>query len=80
MKLDFFAVSLPDLMIFDDDLKQRNIIHCDYLMGLGWLGLGELEKTRKHFHDVLEADPSHLGVRTHMPMLLVIPAEHSKLP
>lgn len=80
MKLDFFAVSLPDLMIFDDDLKQRNIIHCDYIMGLGWLGLGELEKTRKHFHDVLEADPSHLGVRTHMPMLLVIPAEHSKLP
>src|SRR4051794_28633258 len=28
IKIDYFAVSLPDLMIFDDDLNVRNNIHC----------------------------------------------------
>ncbi|MDR0792174.1 MAG: DUF5107 domain-containing protein, partial [Chitinophagaceae bacterium] len=39
MKIDYFAVSLPDLLIFDADLNQKNKAHCLYLKGLGSLGL-----------------------------------------
>ena len=28
VKIDYFAVSLPDLLIWEDDLNKRNIIHC----------------------------------------------------
>ena len=38
--IDYFAVSLPDLAIWEDDLNIRNQIHCHYVMGLGNLGLG----------------------------------------
>ena len=38
VKIDYFAVSLPDLVIFDDDLNKRNKIHCLYMEGLGYLG------------------------------------------
>ncbi|GHU88639.1 hypothetical protein FACS1894155_03900 [Bacteroidia bacterium] len=42
-KIDYFAVSLPDLAIWDDDLNERNRIHCRHVMALGLLGLGEKE-------------------------------------
>ena len=40
INIDYFAVSLPDLLVFDADLDLRNNVHCLYLMGLGNLGLG----------------------------------------
>jgi len=43
-RIDYFAVSLPDLAIWDDDLNHRNQIHCNYVMKLGHLGLGDTEK------------------------------------
>jgi len=36
IKMDYFAVSLPDLLIWEDDLTFRNRIHCLYLQGLGY--------------------------------------------
>ena len=39
-KMDYFAVSLPDLLIWEDDMDKKNRIHCNYLMALGHLGLG----------------------------------------
>lgn len=39
-EIDYFAVSLPDLLIFDEDLEERNRIWCRYLMALGEYGLG----------------------------------------
>jgi len=38
-KLDYFAVSLPDLQIWDDDLNKRNHQNCLNLIKLGELGL-----------------------------------------
>lgn len=43
-RIDYFAVSLPDLAIWEDDLDKRNRIHCNYVMGLGCLGLREMGK------------------------------------
>ncbi|MBC8003999.1 MAG: tetratricopeptide repeat protein [Verrucomicrobia bacterium] len=41
-KLDYFAVSLPDLQIWDVDLTQRNYKSCLNLIGMGRLGLSQL--------------------------------------
>lgn len=69
VKTDFFAVSLPDLMIFTDDLSKRNTIHCYYLMGLGHLGLGEYEIAMNCFDKILVAEPAHTGVYIHLKLL-----------
>jgi len=69
VKLDFFAVSLPDLMIFDDDRVERNNIHCYYLMGLGNLGLKKYAVAEENFNKALEFDPAHLGVRLHLGLM-----------
>jgi tetratricopeptide (TPR) repeat protein len=69
VKMDYFAVSLPDFLVFDDDLSQRNQIHCHYMMGLGYLGLGEMEKAREHFTAVLALDANHVGTAVHQQML-----------
>jgi len=42
-KLDYFAVSLPDLQIWDDDLIKRNRQNCLNLIALGELGLSKIE-------------------------------------
>ena len=62
--IDYFAVSLPDLLVFDADLDLRNRVHCLYLMGLGYLGLGNgnTEKAEALFEEVLELDVNHQGV------------------
>lgn len=65
VKIDYFAVSLPDLSIFDDDLSRRNKIHCLYLMGLGHLGLENLAKAADCFGQALQMEPAHLGCVTH---------------
>ena len=58
-KIDYFAVSLPDLAIWEEDLNVRNQIHCNYVMGLGHLGLGHLDKAREFLSNVLKLDSNH---------------------
>lgn len=62
VKIDYFAVSLPDLLIWEDDLNRRNQIHCNWVMGLGYLGLNEKEKARKFLDKVRELDINHQGL------------------
>lgn len=59
VKIDYFAVSLPDLLIWDDDLNVRNLIHCNLVMGLGYLGLGDTEQARKFLSEVIRLDINH---------------------
>ncbi len=61
IRIDYFAVSLPDMLVFDVDLNQRNIQHCNYLIGLGYIGLGYFEKGIDHLDKVLRSDNSHQG-------------------
>lgn len=63
MKPDFFAVSLPDFLIFDDDADARNKAHCYYLMGLANLGLEEYTKARENFDKALSFDYNHQNAR-----------------
>ena len=72
IKLDYFAVSLPDLLIWEDDLTFRNKIHCHYMLGLGNLGLGEIAKAKKHLLEAAKMDVNHQGVQVHLPMINLI--------
>ena len=68
-KMDYFAVSLPDLQIWEDDMDKKNRIHCHYLMGLGHLGLGNEAKAKQHFDIAAEMDNNHQGVQIHRNMV-----------
>jgi tetratricopeptide (TPR) repeat protein len=68
VKIDYFAVSLPDFLVFEDDLNKRNVVHCRYMMGLGYLGRQEFERARAEFSQVLKLDINHLGARVHLEM------------
>ena len=59
VKIEYFAVSLPDFLIFEDDLNVRNQAHCYYLIGLGYLGLDRREEAVKYFDRALSFDPNH---------------------
>ncbi|MCJ8014649.1 DUF5107 domain-containing protein [Paenibacillus sp. KQZ6P-2] len=65
-KIDYFAVSLPDFLVFEDDLTKRNEIHCHYMMGLGHLGLGQLQEAEKHLKQALTLEPHHQGAAQHL--------------
>ena len=55
-EIDYFAVSLPELQIWDDDLNIRNQIHCNYVMALGYSGLGDHEKAEYFYAQVKALD------------------------
>lgn len=62
MKPDYFAVSLPDLLVWDGDMNVTNRVHCLYMMALGHYGLGNQKKADKYLHEVLSLNPNHLGI------------------
>jgi len=68
VKIDYFAVSLPNLLIFDDDLNLRNTIHTYFLQGLGMLGLHQFDAAQAMFAKVLELDVTHAGAKAHLAM------------
>ena len=60
--MDYFAVSLPDLLIWEDSLDARNRLHCNLMMALGHYGLGNMEKAGKFISEVEKEDPCHQGI------------------
>ncbi len=68
MKNDFFAVSLPDFLIFDDDMNQKNKAHCHYLMGLANLGFADHAEAKKQFEQALTYDYNHQNCRIYLEM------------
>ena len=61
--MDYFAVSLPDLLIWDDSLDTKNIIHCKYMLALGYYGMGDTEKALKFLEEVESLDINHQGIQ-----------------
>lgn len=57
--MDYFAVSLPDLLIWDDDLQTRNEVHCSLMLALGYLGLGDSLMAEEYLGKVESLDPNH---------------------
>ena len=61
--MDYFAVSLPDLLIWEDSLDTKNRIHCLYMLALGYYGLGDKEHGERYLQEVEQLDINHQGVQ-----------------
>ena len=61
--MDYFAVSLPDLLIWDDSLDTKNEIHCKYMLALGYYGMGDKAKAQKYIEEVAALDNNHQGIQ-----------------
>ncbi len=64
VRMDYFAVSLPDLLIWDDDLNVRNRVHCHYMLSLGNWGIGEQRKALHHLQAAETLNNNHAGIAT----------------
>ncbi len=65
-EVDYFAVSLPNLLIFEDDLVLRNKIHLLYISALGNMGLGNFSEAENKLNEVLVLDAVNLGAKSHI--------------
>lgn len=61
--MDYFAVSLPDLLIWEDSLQVKNEIHCKLMLSLGHIGLGNREAGLAFLQEVESLDPNHQGIQ-----------------
>ena len=62
IKMDYFAVSLPDMQIWDGDLSVANRVHCLFMLALGYYGLGDKAHSRRYLDEASELDPNHLAI------------------
>ena len=67
-KMDYFAVSLPDMSVFDADMTLRNRLHCLYLKGLGNLGFEKYGDAINDFEEILKSDPNHQNAAIYLNM------------
>lgn len=66
VRIDYFAVSLPDLQIWEADLDAKNNVHCDYIEGLGNFGLGNKDLAVEFLRRAYYSDINHQGVKQHL--------------
>lgn len=57
-QIDYFATSLPNLLLFADDLKSRNTAACLLLAAYAELGSGNPKQARSLFQRVIAMDPN----------------------
>lgn len=61
--MDYFAVSLPDLLIWEDSLDVKNRIHCLYMLALGYYGLADRGRSERYLAEVEKLDVNHYGTQ-----------------
>ncbi len=62
IKIDYFAVSLPDFLIFENDLSKKNKVHCFYMAAMGYFGKQDWENAKKYALEGLELEQCHGGL------------------
>ncbi len=60
--MDYFAVSLPDIQIWDGDLNLSNQVHCKFMLALGYYGLGDKEHAQRYLEEASKLDPNHIAI------------------
>lgn len=73
VKIDYFATSLPNLLLFEDDLQKRNQVDCLFLLALGELGLRNAERAMELLHQVLSLDCNHIAAQQELESLKRVP-------
>ena len=66
VRIDYFATSLPNFLLFDDDLQKRNRTECLFLRGLAKLGLRRIEESTADFREALTLDVNHMWARAEL--------------
>jgi hypothetical protein len=61
VEIDYFATSLPLLLVFEDDLQLRNTVEAKYLIALAEKGLGNDANSKKLAREVLSLNKMHTG-------------------
>lgn len=67
--IDYFAVSLPDLLVFEEDLNIKNRLHCMFMKALGLYGLGNKEESKTLFENILLENCNAFQPAIHYQML-----------
>jgi tetratricopeptide (TPR) repeat protein len=62
--IDYFATSLPNFLVFEDDLTFRKEIECTFTEALVELGLGNDLDAAQKLQRVVDKDPNHLAAQT----------------
>jgi len=65
-KIDYFATSLPTMLLFDDNLQERQKTAALFLQAQAELGLGRKALAKKRFRTVLRRDPNHAMAADHL--------------
>jgi Tfp pilus assembly protein FimV len=60
-KIDYFATSLPAMLLFEEDLLRRQEIEAKFLRTQALLGLGQKEHAYTLINEVLTMDANHSG-------------------
>ena len=60
-KSDYFATSLPAMLLFRDDLKKRRHIEALFLQAQGNLGLGNVAEAERILNEIIALDGNHSG-------------------
>jgi len=60
-KIDYFATSLPTMLLFEDDLQVRQETTAWFLQAQAQLGLGQKSRAGRTLKQVLRRDPNHAG-------------------
>ena len=58
-EIDYFATSLPDLLVFNDDLQKRRQIEGTVIQALANIGLDEFDEAKMRLERVMEQDPAN---------------------
>ena len=67
--IDYFAVSLPDLLVFEEDLNKKNKLHCLFMKALGLYGLNRKEESKSLFEQALAENCNTFQIATHYQLL-----------
>jgi tetratricopeptide (TPR) repeat protein len=73
VKVDYFATSLPNFLLFEDDLQKRTRVECLFLMGLAQLGLENREDASAALREALSLDMNHLRAQQELEWLRASP-------
>jgi tetratricopeptide (TPR) repeat protein len=57
--VDYFATSLPTMLLFNDDLQARQETAALFLQAQAHLGLGRKKQAKRLLEQVLKRDPNH---------------------
>lgn len=67
--MDYFAVSLPDLAIWDGSLDEANRLHCLYMLALGYAGLADTPRSDRYLRQAQSLTINHQGLQAFTTLL-----------